>query len=163
MIVRCPSCFRSERWVGPDREVLAEGGARRLEGAHPTWDVLRRIRAGTLGPAVGACSACGRPMVVAEGKPAMSLTSWPLVTLMGTVDVPLRDVPIRTPAGDLENTSFTIWLGEREPPAALHRDTIGGVSQLALVLVVAIVPIAGWLWAAAFLAIFILFGSLGPF
>jgi hypothetical protein len=163
VIVRCRCCFRSERWVGPDHEVLAEGGARRLEGAHPTWDVLRRVRDGTLGPVMGPCPSCGRPLVLAEGIAVNPLDVWPLETLPGRIEVPLRgDRAIPTPAGPLDTLAFTLWLGAKEPPAALHRDTIGGLSQLTLVMLVAIVPILGWLWAAAFLAVFLIFGLWGP-
>ncbi len=163
MIVRCASCFRTERWVGPDREVIATGGARRTEGPHATWDTLRQVRAGTLGAVVAPCPACDRPMTVSEGTAPSPLMSWPLETLRARVDVPLEPAqPIQTPDGALDDSAFEQWLGSREPVNALHRDTLGGLSQITLLFVVAIIPILGWCWAATFLAVFFLFGIWGP-
>ena len=63
--VVCPCCHRSERWTASEHIVELEGGQRQ-PSRHPhlqAWHTLKRSLAGEIGRVVGACTACGQPLV----------------------------------------------------------------------------------------------------
>jgi hypothetical protein len=73
--VRCPSCHREERVRDGAREVVIEGGQRRPDGS-PQQAALETLLAsvrGELPPVVGACPACGQPMVGDEPRAAYAI------------------------------------------------------------------------------------------
>jgi len=67
VIVRCLCCHRIERRANGIVAVEQEGGARRpIDPAREARDVVRRSLAGELGSIMGACPACGQPLVADE-------------------------------------------------------------------------------------------------
>lgn len=73
--MRCPSCHREERVRDGVREVVTEGGRRRPSGS-PQAAALETLLAsmrGALPPVVGACPACGQPLVGEEPRAAYTI------------------------------------------------------------------------------------------
>jgi hypothetical protein len=87
ILVQCPCCHRSERWKGAARYIELEGGQRQPVG-HPhlaAWNTLKRSLSGEIGRVVGACSACGQPLVTAQS--VANIFSWTFTTTSGDYHV----------------------------------------------------------------------------
>ena len=154
--VDCGSCHRRERWASGRVDVILPGGQRRPT-VHPTWNawrILKRVRHGDLGPVVGACSACGQPLV-ASG-PALALPEWMLETPLGNVAV---GAELEDPNGTMSEEDVDRFLeGQFRQSWARHLETeswFGGVAGILLFAV----PFFLWLVAMSF-AVSFMFGAL---
>ena len=80
IVVECPCCHRSEHWSGSNHQVDMEGGHRQPAG-HPhiaAWNTLRRSLAGEIGRVVGACVACGQPLVTTSNQANLYTWTFPM-------------------------------------------------------------------------------------
>lgn len=76
-----------ERWDGPQREVVTEGGARRsdLPLERAAWRLLVASHEGEVGPVVAKCAGCGLPMVADD--PDAPPIPWVIPTPEGPLTV----------------------------------------------------------------------------
>lgn len=150
MNVRCPTCHRRETWSGPDDTVQQPGGSRR-PSEHPeivAWKILKRSRAGELGPMVGPCPVCGLPMVGDPGAPTPSL-AWTLNLPDGPVRVEhdaLHGAPDEAALEARLEKAYG-WKLEIKPGAFLFQTFVISASAIPIFLL--------WVWACVFTFYFI--------
>lgn len=158
--VRCPACHRIERWRGdgssaPSVEVIVPGGDRRAPD-HPglaAWGILMRSRHGQLGAIVGACPACGQPLVVTEGAWA-ALPSWRIDTPEGAVVVGER---VTGPEGAFTEEEAEKWLRKRLG-AKWTAGFLANQVVVSTMLLTFVLPFALWILGAIYAFFFVYMG-----
>lgn len=144
--IRCHCCHRVERWHGeappgraaPDRvEVVVPGGERRPREAAPltAWRLLRRVRQGELGPVVGACEACGQPLV-ANDTTFPPMDPWEIATPAGPL---LVGREITGPDGPIGEVEAERWLEAQFPKAPWTEHFRGSLPLVMLLPLTAVV------------------------
>ncbi len=119
--VACPSCHRLETWVvGGAPEICTEGGLRRPE-IHPQRAAFEQIARSLRGEhirVVGACAACGQPLLAPRGAPIPGVP-W-------QISLPGGDTLAIGADGGLIGPGGSMTLGEAE--ALIHRAYPTGLS-----------------------------------
>ncbi len=157
-MIRCRVCYRTEKWAEGSREVVVEGGGRKPAG-HPSlvaWRTVRDALSGETGPVVGACAACGQPMV-AEGQEA-AWVDWPLETPDGTLMIRDGVLPAGSDIATLDARMEEAWaerlrLADIKPGQAMFT---GGLMTLLMV------PVAVWALAVCVVTGFLYMVLMDP-
>lgn len=125
--------------------VLQPGGTRRSELppglAH--WRVVRDARAGTTGPVVGRCDACGAPLV-ADDPTAPPLPEWVITTPAGALSVGEQ---IIGPDGPITEAEADAWL-TTQLAVVTPLNLVGALFEVALFTTLG-VPFVIWVFCLA--------------